>query len=68
MFYVFDVLKFLSESCSTHAIHLTDLFDAAHPLTILLHLNSVTNYYDVYSPSIAEYVNEEIPKIHFIVG
>ena len=41
-----------------------DHFNAAHPVIIILQLNGVTSYFNVYSPSIAEYENEETPKIH----
>ena len=61
-----EVSKFLAESPSvtTQAIELTNPFNAAHPLIILLQLSRVTNYFDVYSPSISEYENEDILKIH----
>ena len=49
---------------TTHAIQLPDSFEAAHPLIILLQLSGMTSYFDVYSLSIAEYDNEDIPKIH----
>ena len=49
---------------TTHAIEFADLFDAAYLLIILLQLSSVTSYFDVYSPSIAKYENEDIPKIY----
>ena len=64
--HISEVHKFLSESAcvTTYAIELIDSFDAAHPLIILLQLSSVTSYFDVYSPSIAEYENKDIPKIH----
>ena len=38
-----------------------------HPLIIMLQLRIVTSHFDVHSPSITEYVNEEIPKIHLPV-
>ena len=47
-----------------HAIQLTDRFNTAHPLIILLQLSRVTSYFDVYSLNTAEYENKEIPKIH----
>ena len=61
-----EVPKFLAESPSVnnHALELTDPFDADHLLIIPLKLSSVTSYFDVYSPRIAEYENEDIPKIH----
>ena len=49
---------------TTHAIQLLDLFNSAHPLIIPLQLNDVSSYFDVYSMSIEEYKNEDIPKIH----
>ena len=49
---------------TTHFVELTDPFDATHLLIILLQLSSVTSYFDVYSPIIKEYENEDIPKIH----
>ena len=61
-----EVPKFLVETPSetTHAIELVDPFDTSHLLIILLQLRSVTSYFDVFSPSIADYENEDIPKIH----
>ena len=63
-----EVPKFLIDnSCetkTTHAIALLDPFDATHPLIILLQMKRVTSYFDVNSPSVAEYENDEIPKIH----
>ena len=63
--HISEVTKFLAESHSvtTHAIDLRDPLYAAHLLMILLQLSGVTSYFDVYSMSIAEYVNEDIPKI-----
>ena len=62
-----EVPKFFVKSLSvtTHAIELSDPFDAAHLLIILLQLIRVTSYFDVYSPSIAEFEKKDIPKIHF---
>ena len=56
------VPTFLAESPSmiTHAIQLTDPFNTVHLLIFLLQLNGVTSY----SLSIAEYENEDIPKIY----
>ena len=64
--HISEVPKFLagSPNVTTHAIQLLDLFDAAYTLLILLQLCSATSYYDVYSPSISEYEDEDIPKIH----
>ena len=61
-----EVPKFLAETTSdtTHAIELVDLFDTAHPLIILLQLSGVTSFFDVYSPSVTEYKNHDIQKIH----
>ena len=60
------VPKFLGETPSetTHAIELVDPFDATQPLIIPLQSSGVTSYFDVNSPSNAEYENEDIPKIH----
>ena len=59
------VPKFFAETAkeTTHATELVDPFNAAHPLIIWLQLSGVTSYVDVYSPSIAEYKDENIPKI-----
>ena len=53
---------------NTYAIQLVNNFDATHPLTMPLQLPGVTSYFDVCYPSIAEYENEENPKIHLTVG
>ena len=52
---------------TTHVIDLTDTFNAVHPPIISLQLSDVTSYFDVYSSSVAEYENEEIPKVYLIV-
>ena len=64
--HISEVPKFQVEcpSVTTHAIELADPFNAACLLIIPLQLSSVTSYFDVYSPSIAEYENEDILKIH----
>ena len=64
--HISEVPIFLAKSASetTHAIELVDPFNAAHPLIILLQMSSDTSYFDVYSPSIAEYENDDILKIH----
>ena len=64
--HISEVSKFLADSPSviTHAIQLADPSDAAHPLTILLWLSSMTHHFYVYSLSIAEYENEEISQFH----
>ena len=58
--------KFFTETPNKkiHAIELVHPFHATNPLIILLKLSSITSYFDVYSPIIAEYEDEEIPKIH----
>ena len=60
------VPKFLADSTSetTHAIQVTDLLNASHPLITPLQLQRMISYFDVHSPRIAEHENEEIPKIH----
>ena len=62
-----EVLKFLAENLSetTHAIELVGPVNTAHPLIIPIQLNGVTSYFDVFSPSVAEYENDDVPKIHF---
>ena len=64
-----EVPKFLAETPSerTYAIELVDPFNAAHPLIIPLKLSGATSYFYVFSPTIAEYESEEIPKIHLTV-
>ena len=64
--HISEVPKFLpkSPSVTTHAIELTDPFDPAHLLIIPLKLSSVTSYFDLYFPKIAEYENEDSPKVH----
>ena len=49
---------------NTHAAELTDPFNAACLLIILLQLIDVISYFDVYSLSIAELENEDISKIY----
>ena len=63
--HISEVPKVLADSSSvnTHAIQLLDSFNTAHQLIILLRLSSVTSYIDEYSPSVAEYENEDIPNI-----
>ena len=58
--------KFLAENQNetTHTIELVYPFDAAFPLIILLQLSRVTRYLNVYSPSVMEYENDDIHKIH----
>ena len=64
--HISKVPKFLAESHRViiHAMQLIDPFDAAHLLIIPLQLSRVTSYFDVYTPSIAKYENQEIFKIH----
>ena len=64
---IIEVPKFLAESLSetAHAIELVNPFDTIHPLIMLLQLSRVTSYFDVFSPSVTEYENNDIPKIHF---
>ena len=64
--HISEVPTFLAESPSvtTHAIELIDPFSITHPLIISLQLSGVTSYFDVHSPIIAEYKNEDILKIH----
>ena len=61
-----EVSKFLAEAPNetTHAIELVNPFNATHPLIILLQLSGVTSYFDVFSRSISDYEDEDIPKIH----
>ena len=61
-----EVPQFLAENPSetNHAMELVDPYDAAHPFFILLQLSRVTSYFDVYSPSVTEYENDDVPKIH----
>ena len=47
-----------------HAIELVDPFNPIHLLIILLQVSGVTSYFDVYSSSVTEYENDDIPKIH----
>ena len=62
-----EVPKFLAEipGVTIHAIQLIYPFNTAHLLIILLQLSSVKSYFDVYSPSMAEYEIEDIHQIHF---
>ena len=58
--------KFLGNNPSetTHALDLVDPFDALYSLIIRLQLTGVTSYFDVYSPSVAKYENNDIPKTY----
>ena len=60
------VPKFLAETPSetTHAVELVVPFDITHPLIIQLQLSGITSFFDVYSPSVEEYENDDILKIH----
>ena len=64
--HISDIPKFFAKSPSvtTHAIELADSFDVIHLLITLLQLSRVTSNFYVYSLSIAECENEDIPKIH----
>ena len=64
--HISEVPTFLAESPSvtSHLIMLTGPFNTAHQQNILHQLSSVNSYFDVYSLSIAEYENQEIPKIY----
>ena len=64
--HISEVPKFLAESpgMTTNATELVNSFDAAHPLIIPLQLSGVTSFFDMYTPSIIEYENEDVPKIH----
>ena len=62
--HISEALKFLAESPSVTTIDLIDPFDVAHLLIIPLQSRVVTKNFDVNSLSIAEYENEDIPKIH----
>ena len=66
--HISEIVKFLADSLSvtTHVIRLKDPFNVTIPVLIQLHLCGVTSYFDVYFTSIAEYLNEEIPKIHLL--
>ena len=61
-----EVPKFLAGSPSetSHSIQQIDPHNVVHLLRILLHLYSVTSYFDAFLPSIVEYKNKEIPTIH----
>ena len=61
-----EVPKFLADnfSLTTDAIQIADPLNAVHPLIIQLQLSIVISGFGVYSLSIAEYVNEDIPKIY----
>ena len=61
-----EVQKFLAESPSvtTHAIQISEAFNASLTLIIVLHLSLVISYFDVYSSSIAAHENKHIPKNH----
>ena len=64
--HISEVPKFLAggASVTTHANKSIHPFDAAYPLIIWLWLSGVTSYFDVHYPNIADYENEDIPKIH----
>ena len=64
--HISEVTKFLADSLSvaTQTIQLTDPFNASYLPIIPFQLSNATSCFDVYSSSIAEYEDEEIPKIH----
>ena len=66
--HISEVPKILTDhpSVNTQAIQLFELFYVTHPLVINLQC-CLTKYFDIHSPSIAEYKNEDIPKIHLTV-
>ena len=68
--HISEVLKFLVDNQheTTHAIELVDPFNGTHPLIILLQLCKVTSYFDVYSPTVTECENDDIPKTHLTTG
>ena len=49
---------------TTHDIQVEDPLNAVHLLINYLKLQGVTSYVDVYFPSIEEYENNDMPKIH----
>ena len=60
-----EVPKFLAENLNeTNTLELVDPFNATHSLIISLPFSRNTSYFDVYSPSVTEYENDNIPKIH----
>ena len=63
--YINEVPEFLANSpnVTTHAFQLLYSFNAAQLLIIWLQLCGATSYFDVYSPSISKYENEDILKI-----
>ena len=67
--HISEVPKFLAETPNetTNAIELVNPFDATHPLIIPFQLSGVISNFDVSLPSITEYEDEDIPKIHLIV-
>ena len=64
--HISEVLKFLAKrpNVTTHSIQLAYTFHATHSLIILVQLSIVTSYFDMNSPSVAEYEDEEILKFH----
>ena len=67
--HISEVPKFLAESprMTTHAVEITEHFDKAMILIIPLQLSYVMRYFDVFSPSTAEYENEDTSEIHLTV-
>ena len=64
--HISEVPKFLAYNPSetAHAIELVEPLNTTWPLNIPLHLNRVTSYFDVHYPNVAEYENDDNPKIH----
>ena len=64
--HISKVLKFLADSPNetTHTIQLIDPFNTAHSLIIAPQLSGETSNFEVYSPSVAKYENEDIPKMY----
>ena len=61
-----QVPKFLADSNgeTTYASQLIDHLNTALLFIVPLLLQGVTSYFDVYYPIIAEYDDNEVPKIH----
>ena len=64
--HISEVAKFLAETPNetTHSIELINPLDTTNPLIIPLKLSSVTRYFDVFPPSIAELEDENFPQIY----
>ena len=55
---------FVIPSETNHFIEFLVPFVAAHLFIIPFQLSGVTGYYDVYSPRVVEYENDDIQKIY----